>query len=173
VKNPDPIKRAWRLERRRAELGSDNPQCVYCGESNIACLEVEHPVTRKYDPLFKRAVCRNCHRKLELNRDVAGLTKNGLHATKEESELEALHSYLSLLAADQDSLADLLLSPTASRQLIASALQAAAASIRRKTKPQSQLTPPRRRPPYKRIEPSNLVPDQGHPHQQAPGGSLQ
>jgi len=172
VKNPRPIKRALRLERRRAELGCDNPQCFYCGESDIACLEVEHPATWKYDPLFKRAVCRNCHRKLELRRDLAGLTKNGQHDTQ-ESEIEGLRSYLLLMAEDQDSIAELLESATPSPHSIATALRSAGASMRRKAKPQSQITPPRRRPRYKRIEISNLVPDQGHPHPQAPGGSLQ
>src|SRR5271155_4417218 len=77
MKNPNPIKRARRLEMRRKQLGSD--RCFYCGESDVSCLEIEHPVTRKLDAKFTRAVCRNCHRKLEMNRDLGKLTKNGLH----------------------------------------------------------------------------------------------
>src|SRR5207245_7836067 len=119
-----------RLERRRAELGCDDPQCFYCPVSDIACLEVEHPATWKYDPLFKRAVCRNCHRKLELRRDLAGLTKNGQHDTQ-ESEIGGLRSYLLLMAEDQDSIADLPESATPSPHSIAAALRSAAASVRR------------------------------------------
>jgi hypothetical protein len=69
--------RARRLERRRKVFGSDNPSCFYCGESDVACLELEHPVGIEHDKEFTRIVCRNCHRKQEMRRDVAKLTKNG------------------------------------------------------------------------------------------------
>jgi len=107
MNNPDPIMRAWRLERRRKELGSNNPSCFYCFESNIACLEAEHPVTEKLDRDFKRPSCRNCHRKVELDRDLAHLTKNGLHEVA-ESKREQHRRYLLLLAYDQELLANLL-----------------------------------------------------------------
>lgn len=173
MKNPNPIKRAWRLEQRRAELGSDNPQCFYCGESDIECLEAEHPATCKYDQLFKRAVCRNCHRKLELRRDLAGLTKNGQHDTQ-ESEIEGLRSYLSLMAEDQYSIAERLESGPASPQLVAAAVAAlreAAASMHRKAKPQEQTTVPVRRRRYKRTQPTNSLPDQPPSQGQPLGGS--
>jgi hypothetical protein len=166
VKNPRPIKRALRVERRRLELGSNNPQCFYCGESDIACLELDHPVTRGLDPVFKRVVCRNCHRKLEIRRDVSGLTKNGQHDTT-RSEGEARCDYLLLLAEDQDSIAELLLSTTASPESIAAALRSTAASMRRKARPQSQMgiTSPVRRPRrYRTTETSNPAHDQAQPH---------
>src|SRR5271167_4137622 len=128
MKNPNPIQRAWRLERRRKQLGSD--RCFYCGESDLSCLEIEHPVTRKLDAKFTRAVCRNCHRKLELKRDLGKLTKNGLHKS-DESKRERLRRYLRLIAEDQDSMAELLESPRASLQHISEALQATSASLRR------------------------------------------
>lgn len=132
MKNPDPILRARRYEIRREQLGSANPRCFYCGESDLACLELEHPITRKLDSKFTRIDCRNCHRKREMERDLAGLTKNGLHIPT-ESEREELRSYLSLLAQDQESIANLLLhSPAASKKLVAVGLQATAASLRRK-----------------------------------------
>jgi hypothetical protein len=142
VKNPNPISRARRHEMRRKKLGCTNPRCFYCPESDIACLELDHPVGSKRDPKFKRAVCRNCHRKREMERDLAGLTKNGQHNTN-ESEVEELRSYLMLMAEDQDSIADALLSPAASPELIAAALQSTAASLRRRAKslPQSSFTP--------------------------------
>jgi hypothetical protein len=142
VKNPNPITRARRYEMRRKELGSD--RCFYCPECDIACLEIDHPVGHKRDPKFKRTVCRNCHRKREMERDLARLTKNGQHNTN-ETELEQLRSYLLLLALDQDSIADLLRSPAASTKLIAAGLQSTAASLRRRANslPQSCFMPRR------------------------------
>lgn len=135
MKNPNPITRARRYEMRRKKLGSD--RCFYCPERGIACLELDHPVGRKRDPEFTRPVCRNCHRKREMERDLAGLTKNGQHTTN-ESELEELRSYLLLLAEDQDSIADLLQTPVASPLLIATALLSTAASLRRRANSLSQ-----------------------------------
>lgn len=162
MKNPRPIKRALRLERRRAELGSDNPRCFYCPESAIERLEVEHPVGRKHDPHFKRAVCRNCHRTLELKRDLAGLTKNGQHDTQ-ESEIEELRSYLLLLAEDQDSIAERLQSQAASPSLVAAALRSTAESLRRRAKSlsHSSLTTT---PVTVGTEAANSVGDHGQPH---------
>jgi hypothetical protein len=131
VNNPDPIARAWRLERRRKELGSDNPRCFHCLESDLSCLELDHPVTEDLDPLFERPECRNDHRKLELKRDLAGLTNNGRRGVK-ESKLVQFRRYLLLLAQDQDSIAEVVLSPNASPHLVAAALRATAASLRRK-----------------------------------------
>jgi hypothetical protein len=131
VKNPDPIARAWRLERRRKQLGSNNPRCFYCPESDLACLEQDHPVTQELDPKFTRVECRNDHRRLELKRDMAGLTRNGRRPVK-ESKRDQLRRYLLLLAEDQDSIADLLQSPAASPELVSDALHSTAASLRRK-----------------------------------------
>jgi len=125
VKNPDPIARAWRLEKRRKELGSDNPRCFYCPESDLPCLEIDHPVTEELDPKFTRIECRNDHRKLELKRDVAGLTHNGRRGVKESKGIQ-LRRYLLLLAEDLDSIA------AVSPEAIAAELRATAASLRRK-----------------------------------------
>ena len=125
--NPNPLRRAWRLELKRKDLGSANPICFYCGESNIECLEPDHPVTKDLDPDFKRVVCRNCHRKHELQRDLAKLTTNGQHKIK-YSERQQLRRYLLLLAYDQNSIAS---SENCSSQ-VAIALQSVAASLRRK-----------------------------------------
>lgn len=77
--NDNPVKRARRIEMRRKHLGSANPYCFYCGESDAACLEKDHPVGREQDKDLTCVVCRNCHRKVELGRDVSNLTKNGQH----------------------------------------------------------------------------------------------
>ncbi len=131
MKNPDPLARAWRLERRRKQLGSDNPRCFYCRESDLSCLELDHPVTKELDPKFTRTVCRNNHRKLELKRDVEGLTNNGRRGVKETKPAQ-LRRYLLLLAKDHDSIADMMVSPDASPELVVAALRATAASLRRK-----------------------------------------
>ena len=133
MRNPNPIKRAWRLEKRRKELGSDNPTCFYCGETDIFCLELDHPVTEELDPEFKRTTCRNDHRKVELKRDVEGLTNNGRHGVK-ESKRAQLRRYLLLNALDLDSIADVLLSTNATRERLAAELRATVASLRRKAK---------------------------------------
>jgi hypothetical protein len=87
--------------------------------------------------MFTRAVCRNCHRQREMERDLAGLTKNGLHKNR-ESSTEKMRSYLSLLALDQESIAAALQSPTASLGLIVTALRSTADSLRR----QAAFLPP-------------------------------
>jgi len=115
--------------------------CFYCGETQVFCFELDHPVTCKLDRLFKRTVCRNCHRKLEANRDLKKLTKNGLHDVA-ESDDEQLRRYLLLMAEDQDSIADVLLSPIASPRLTADTLRSAAASIRRKALSLPRLNSP-------------------------------
>lgn len=129
MKNPNPITRARRIELRRKQLGYPT-RCFYCPETDIFCFEEDHPVTHELDPDFKRAVCRNCHRKLEFRRDAKELTKNGQHNVN-ESEREKARRYDLLLAEDLDSIADLVQSPNASLELIAAALRAAASSLRR------------------------------------------
>ena len=128
MKNPQPTKRARRLQMRRKALGGD--RCFYCPESDIWCLESDHPVGEKRDEKFHRATCRNCHRKREAERDLHGLTKNGLHK-KRQSKVERHISYLLFLALDQESIAETLESEHASIPLTAAALRATAASIRR------------------------------------------
>lgn len=128
MSNPQPTKRARRIEMRRKFLGAD--RCFYCKESNTYCLELDHPVGRDRDVRFTRAVCRNCHRRLEFNRDLHGLTKNGQHKT--HSSLRESHVYyLLLLALDQESIADVLESRHVSIPLVVSALRSTAASLRR------------------------------------------
>jgi len=129
VKNPYPITRARRLETRRKEMGYAS-RCFYCLETDPSCFEKDHPVTKALDLLFERTVCRNCHRKLEIDRDTKGLTKNGLHGVR-ESAREKAERYDLLLAEDLDSIADVVQSPHASPDLIAAALRAAASSLRR------------------------------------------
>jgi uncharacterized protein YigA (DUF484 family) len=125
------MERAWRLEKRRKELGSDNPSCFYCNEALIERLELEHPVTKGLDPKFTRVVCRNHHRTLELKRDVAGLTHNGRRDVN-ESKLAQLRRYMLLLAQDQDSIAEALCTPDLPRDLAAASARATAVSLRRK-----------------------------------------
>jgi hypothetical protein len=68
-----------------------------------------------------------------------GLTKNGRHEAI-ESGCERERRYHLLLAEDLDSIADVVESPQATPEMIAAALRAAAASLRRTAPaPQSQL----------------------------------
>src|SRR5437899_12249095 len=129
MKNSNPIARARRIEMRRKQLGYPS-RCFYCPETDLFCFEEDHPVTRQLDEKFKRVVCRNCHRKLEINRDTKSLTKNGVHRVR-ESPHEKDQRYDLLLAEDLDSIADVVQSPHASPDLVAAALRAAASSLRR------------------------------------------
>jgi hypothetical protein len=129
MKNPQPLTRARRLETRRKEMAYAS-RCFYCSEADPSCFEMDHPVTKALDLRFERTVCRNCHRKLEMNRDNNGLTKNGIHRVR-ESDREKARRYGLLLAEDLDSVADVVQSPHASPDLIATALRAAASSLRR------------------------------------------
>jgi hypothetical protein len=71
------IRAARRKVRQVDRLGGLTPICAYCGETAIECLELHHVTGRKLDADFVEVRCRNCHRKIELQRDVANLTGNG------------------------------------------------------------------------------------------------
>lgn len=129
--NADPIKRAWRLQRRRKELGSSNPSCVSCGESDIECLENDHPITEDLDPEFKRVECRNDHRRKELNRDLKGLTKNGQRNTKETERQRERRMWL-LHAEDLEFLAERIKAPDFPRERASEELMKTVKSMRRR-----------------------------------------
>jgi hypothetical protein len=52
-----------RLEQQYKRLGTRNPACACCGETDPFCLELHHPAGQQHheDVVI---VCRNCHRKL-------------------------------------------------------------------------------------------------------------
>jgi hypothetical protein len=52
-----------RRQQRLRRLGTQDPICVACGESDPAVLELHHIAGRKYDD-DESIVCANCHRKL-------------------------------------------------------------------------------------------------------------
>ncbi len=52
-----------RKQRSLQRLGTDDPQCVTCGEADWRCLERHHIAGRAYDE-STAILCRNCHRKL-------------------------------------------------------------------------------------------------------------
>lgn len=52
-----------RKQRALQRLGTDDPQCVTCGEADWRCLELHHLAGRAYDD-GEVILCRNCHRKL-------------------------------------------------------------------------------------------------------------
>ncbi len=57
------LEREKRRQRAYERLGSDNPRCLHCGESDWRCLERHHIAGRAYDDETV-VMCRNCHRKL-------------------------------------------------------------------------------------------------------------
>lgn len=52
-----------RLQRAYRRLGTSNPVCVGCGETNPHCFERHHVAGRKHHD-DTALVCFNCHRKL-------------------------------------------------------------------------------------------------------------
>jgi hypothetical protein len=166
VSNPFPIKRAWRIESCRKRVGYAT-RCFYCSETDIFCFELEHPVTEDLDKLFKRAVCRNCHRKLEFRRDIKGLTHNGKHNVV-ESGPEKRKRYMLLMGEDLDSVAEhLQRSPNFPIELIIADYKGRAASLRRIASA-PLLTPELGSPTILKKRPtavpqSGLIADAGHP----------
>jgi hypothetical protein len=59
----DERKRETRRQAALDRLGSNNPSCTVCGETDWRCLEAHHVAGRAYND-FTSIVCRNCHRKL-------------------------------------------------------------------------------------------------------------
>jgi hypothetical protein len=51
-----------RLEQRYRVLGTHEPICVACAETDPRCLEDHHPAGREHHD-DTGVVCRNCHRK--------------------------------------------------------------------------------------------------------------
>ena len=82
MKEKQPIRAARRKARQADRLGGLTPICIYCGETAIECLELHHVTSRRIDPDFVEVRCRNCHRKIELQRDLANLTGNGERSSK-------------------------------------------------------------------------------------------
>lgn len=102
MKNVHPLRAERRIKQRFAKLGPD-PRCFDCGETDVACLEIDHEVGEDRDSELVQIVCRNCHRKREWKRDMAGLTTNGQH--QEEIAQESFYRYLLLLAMNHEQIA--------------------------------------------------------------------
>jgi hypothetical protein len=56
-------KRETRRQTALDRLGTNEPHCVICGETDWRVLERHHIAGRAYDE-FGSIICRNCHRKL-------------------------------------------------------------------------------------------------------------
>lgn len=56
-----------RIESRRQQrfdrLGTDDPQCALCLETDSCCMELHHLAGKNFEKTLM-TVCRNCHRKL-------------------------------------------------------------------------------------------------------------
>lgn len=104
MKVPVNIARARRTERRFLKLGSPQPVCVLCGESDPACLDAvqgHHPTGRQRDPDLKVIVCANDQRKQH-----ARLADEGLTMEREADPREVERSRFLLIAQFLDSLAE-------------------------------------------------------------------
>jgi hypothetical protein len=97
VREEQPIRAARRKVGQVDRLSGLTPICVYCGETAIECLELHH-VTGKLDGDFVEVRCRNCHRKIELQRDVANLTGNGERKSQKPQNNEIMRLRLLGLA---------------------------------------------------------------------------
>ncbi|WP_146190647.1 hypothetical protein [Marinicauda salina] len=78
-----PTPRDERLERQYRRLGTRNPACVVCGESDPFCLELHHIGEQKHNDELA-IVCRNCHRK------VTDPQKDRAHVECDDPEREQL-----------------------------------------------------------------------------------
>jgi len=59
----DDLAREKRKQARLGKLGTNNPICPTCGETDWRCMEVHHVAGQKLDA-FTVIACANCHRKL-------------------------------------------------------------------------------------------------------------
>jgi hypothetical protein len=57
------INKETRKQNRLEKLGTNEPRCKVCGESDWRCLEKHHIAGKDYDD-DTATICRNCHRKL-------------------------------------------------------------------------------------------------------------
>jgi hypothetical protein len=57
------LNRERRRQRALERLGTNNPQCPFCGCDNPLALELHHVAGRAFDDM-QVPVCRNCHRTL-------------------------------------------------------------------------------------------------------------
>jgi hypothetical protein len=105
VREEQPIRAARRKIRQQDRLGGLTPICSYCGEVAIECLELHHVVGRKLDESLVEVRCRNCHRKIELQRDLVNLTRNGKGGSKEPVRDEVIKLRLLGLAEGHESTA--------------------------------------------------------------------
>ena len=98
MREKQPIRVARRKVRQADRLGGLTPICAYCGEAAIECLELHHITGRKLDADFVEVRCRNCHRKIGLQRDVANLTDNGERDSQKPQNSEIMRLRLLGLA---------------------------------------------------------------------------
>lgn len=105
MREEQPIRAARRKIRQQDRLGGLTPICSYCGEVAIECLELHHVVGRKLDESLVEVRCRNCHRKIELQRDLVNLTRNGKGGSKEPVRDEVIKLRLLGLAEGHESTA--------------------------------------------------------------------
>ena len=99
------IRAARRKARQMERLGGLTPCCPYCGEMAPECLELHHIVGRKLDTDLVEVRCRNCHRKIEFQRDLASLTSNGQRSSKTPDRDKVFRSRLLGLEEAQESTA--------------------------------------------------------------------
>jgi hypothetical protein len=58
----DELKSEARKQRRLEALGTNEPACGLCGETDWRCMELDHVAPQRFDDTTV-ILCRNCHRK--------------------------------------------------------------------------------------------------------------
>jgi hypothetical protein len=104
----DPVALAVRREQQLARLSPRTPICIYCDETAIECMELHHLVGKKLDSTLTEIRCRNCHRKIEYQRDVLGVTRNGIRTAPVFTKNEISRLRLIGLAESHESIAQAL-----------------------------------------------------------------
>lgn len=56
------LAREARKQRRLETLGTNQPRCGLCGETDWRCMELDHVAGQRHDDATV-ILCRNCHRK--------------------------------------------------------------------------------------------------------------
>ncbi|MDE2166558.1 MAG: HNH endonuclease [Alphaproteobacteria bacterium] len=90
-----------RRQKAFERLGTDNPICVCCGETDWRCMELHHVEGKDHGKTLV-CVCRNCHRKLShMQKDHTQSARLGKPPTNIESIgklLQGLADFLIMLA---------------------------------------------------------------------------
>jgi len=99
----NPRQKAVFEAKQAMRLGTENPVCVPCGESNPLRLVLptgHHPTGEKRDPSMKTPTCASCHQEAHFRARRDGVTygvREGRVQARTSSRLRALASFLQMV----------------------------------------------------------------------------